>query len=100
MTTSFAVIVATKEGKVLDYAAPLEFPKEILREAGRFGYEIYSIVSTIVKELGYHMPRNITVKTSDYEITVFDRGDKLVFAIFTETSIPYSTDTNKVLAEA
>jgi predicted regulator of Ras-like GTPase activity (Roadblock/LC7/MglB family) len=99
MSTNFAVMVTTKDGKVLDYAAPLEFPKHILEEAAKFGFEIYSIVHTIVKELGYSMPRNITVKTSEYEVTVFDRGSRLVFAIFTEESVPSSTNTGKALAE-
>ncbi len=96
---NFAVAVATKDGKVLDYAAPLGFPRDTLIEAMKLGYEVYSIVDTIVRELGYKPPRNITVKTTEYEVTVFNRRDKLVFAVFTEPGIPVSTRSPAQLAE-
>ncbi len=100
MNYHFAIAVVTRDGKVLGYSAPMEITREELFNALKLGYDSYRIVEAVVKELGYKPPRNITVKTEDYEVTVFNRGTRFVIAVFREETIPVATTRSTALAEA
>ncbi len=100
MDYGFAVAVVSIDGKVLGYSAPLSMTKEELFNALKIGYDAFRVIDTIVKQLGYKSPRNITVKTEEYEVTVFNRGTKLVFAVIPEEHIPLGKTASTALAEA
>lgn len=100
MTSNFAVVVLDNEGRVIDYSAPLNMSYSLLREAVRLGYDMFRMVNIIVKEIGYEKPRNITVKMNDYEITVFDRGSKIVMIIFgNEHKVPVTQSVSEAVME-
>jgi hypothetical protein len=77
----FAVVVLDNDGNVLNYAIPLNMPYHIVKEAVALGRDVYRVVKTIVKELGYKRPRYITLRVDEYEVTVFDRTGKILIAI-------------------
>ncbi len=99
MDYGFAVAVVSMDGKVLGYSAPLSMTKEELFNALKLGYDAFRVINTIVKQLGYKSPRNITVKTDEYEVTVFNRGTKLVFTVVPEEQIPLGKGVSTALAE-
>ncbi len=84
----FAIVVLDRDGRVIDYSAPINMSFTLLREAFRLGYDVYRMISVIVKELGYEKPRNMTVKMNDYEVTIFDRGKYIVMAILSNVETP------------
>jgi hypothetical protein len=90
----FAVVVLDGDGNILNYAIPVAMPYHIVREAIALGRDIYRVIKTIVKELGYRRPKYITIKVDDYEVTVFDRVDRIVIAIL------YSGSSVQTLARA
>ncbi len=100
MDYGFAVAVVSVEGRVLGYSAPMSMTKEELFSALKLGYDSFRIIDTIVRQLGYKSPRNITVKTDEYEVAVFKRGPKLVMAVIPEERIPSSHGHSEALMEA
>jgi len=78
-----------KNGRVLNYSIPLEIPGDVVREAVGLSYDIFRLVNTITRELGYKPPRYITLNMNDYEVSVFDRYDKiLIVLIYRGLGIP------------
>ncbi len=91
LTTGFAVVIADMDGRVIDYSAPMNMSYSLLREAAKLGYDIFRMTLLITKELEYDPPRELSIKTDRYEITVFNRGNRLVIAIFAEVIEPPKT---------
>ncbi len=87
MATGFGVIVMNEEGKVIDYSLPPSMPHTLLKEAVSLGYDVYRMVKSIAKELGYRVPKNMTIKLDEYEVTVFSRYNRIVMAIIYEEKI-------------
>ncbi len=85
MSTALAVIVLDNEGRIIDYAAPLDIGFSRIKEATRIGFDIYRTVSFILKSLGYELPKNITIHYPDAEITVIPKGNHVVISITFET---------------
>lgn len=81
MDHGFGIIVLDNEGRIIDYAMPINIPYNIMKEAIGLGYDIYRVISTVVKELGYKLPRYITIKLNDYEVSLFKRSDKLILVV-------------------
>lgn len=81
MDHGFGIIVLDNEGRIIDYAMPINIPYNIMKEAIGLGYDIYRVISTVVKELGYKLPRYITIKLDDYEVSLFKRSDKLILVV-------------------
>lgn len=81
LSTSFGVVVLDENGRVVDYSIPIDMPVKLLKEATTLSYDVYRVIETIIKELGYSMPRYITLKLDNYEVTVFNRNSKLLVAI-------------------
>jgi predicted regulator of Ras-like GTPase activity (Roadblock/LC7/MglB family) len=97
----FAIVVLDRDGRVIDYSAPINMSFTLLREAFRLGYDVYRMINVVVKELGYEKPRNMTVKMDDYEVTIFDRGKYIVMAIFSNNvSPPVVRSGEKAIMEA
>ena len=95
LATGFAVVIADMDGRVIDYSAPMNMSYSLLREAAKLGYDLFRMTFLITKELEYDPPRELSIKTDRYEIMVFNRGNRLVIAIFTEVIEPpqtYSVD--------
>ncbi len=81
MSNGFGVVVLSSEGRIIDYSLPLNMPYTVMREAVSLGYDIYRVVNTVVEELGYKLPRYITIKLDDYEVSIFKRSNKLVIVV-------------------
>ena len=81
MSSGFGVIVLDNEGRVIDYSVPMGIPYNVMREAVSLGYDVYRVVNTIVKELGYKLPRYITVKLDEYEVSIFKRYGKILVVV-------------------
>jgi len=82
LTNGFAVIVLDEYGRIVDHAIPMDMPLNILKEATALSFDIYRVIETIVKQLGYSMPRYINLKLDNYEVTVFNRFNRIVIAVF------------------
>ena len=99
--TSFAVVVVDRDGRVIDYSAPMNMSYSLLKEATKLGYDLFRMTLLVSKELEYEPPRELSIKTNKYELTVFNRGNRLVIAIFAEVIEPPSMyGTDKVAVNA
>jgi predicted regulator of Ras-like GTPase activity (Roadblock/LC7/MglB family) len=97
----FAIVVLDRDGRVIDYSAPINMSFTMLREAFKLGYDVYRMINVIIKELGYEKPRNMTVKMDEYEVTIFDRGKYIVMAIFSNgESLSVTKSEEKAAMEA
>jgi len=81
MASALAVVVMDNEGRIIDYAAPLDIGFSKIKEATRIGFDIYRTVSFILKSLGYDLPKNITIHYPDTEIVVIPKGNHVVISI-------------------
>jgi len=89
----------SKNGRVLNYSIPLEIPGDVVKEAIGLSYDIFRIVNTITREFGYKPPRYITLNMNDYEVTVFDRYDKiLIVLIYREMRVPSTSISEYAVA--
>jgi len=90
MSEYFGVVVLNGSGEVIAASVPSEIPQQVLGEAIALARDVYRVVSVVSRELGYKMPRSMTLRTLDYEVTVFNRHDKLIVAVIFEDK---STDS-------
>ncbi len=88
MASALVVVVLDREGRVVDYVAPMELGFSKIKEATRIGYDIFRAVSFILKGLGYSMPKNMTIHYNDMDITVIPRESHVVVSITTEITEP------------
>ncbi len=81
MTSTLIVVVMDNEGRIIDYAAPLDIGFSKIKDATRIGFDIYRTVSFILKSLGYDLPKNITIHYPDTEIVVIPKENHVIISI-------------------
>jgi len=101
MSDYFGVVVLSESGEVIAASVPSEIPQQVLGEAVALARDVYRVVSAVSRELGYEMPRSISIKTLDYEVTVFNRYGKLVVAVVVEdkSAVSYVKQGELAVAE-
>ncbi len=87
MSKGFGVVLLDSDGRVVDYALPLEMPYTVLREAVSLGYDVYRVVNTVIGELGYKPPRHISIKLDNYEVSILKRPTGLLLVVFYEEPV-------------
>jgi len=102
MSEYFGVVVLSESGEVVAASVPSGIPQQVLGEAVALARDIYRVVSVVSRELGYKMPRSMSIKTPDYEVTVFNRHDKLVIAVIVEDKnvVSYVKQSELAVAES
>ncbi len=100
MDRGFYVIVLDREGRIIDYVAPLDLGFEKVKEAVQLGYEIYRAVTYVLKSLGYNGLKSMTLYQDSMEITILPRKTHIVLTVYSESTIPTSITENVVEAEA
>jgi len=87
LAENFGVVVIDENGRIIDYSVPTTMPYSLLKEAVSLSYDIYRTVKVITKELGYSIPKNMTIKLDSYEVTIFKRYNRIVIVIIYEEAI-------------
>jgi len=102
MSEYFGVVVLSESGEVIVASVPSEIPRQVLGEAVALARDIYRVVSVVSRELGYKMPRSISIRTLDYEVTVFNRHNRLVVAVIVEdkSGVSYVKQSELAVAES
>ncbi len=96
----FYVIVLDKEGRIIDYEAPLDLGFEKVKEAVQLGYEIYRAVTYVLRSLGYSELKSMTIYQDSMEIVILPRQTHIVLMVYSEATVPTGITENAVEAEA
>ncbi|MCD6488774.1 MAG: hypothetical protein J7K21_06075 [Desulfurococcales archaeon] len=81
MSGAVVIAVLDREGRIIDYVAPMNIGFSIIKESIQVGYDIYRTIEFITKNLGFKVPKNITVNYMDQEITVIPRRNSIIVSI-------------------
>lgn len=77
----FGLVVVSDSGGVLNKVVSPNMPKEVIDEAVTLGRDLYRILETVASELGYEIPRTVTLKLDEYDLVLIRKKGKLVIAI-------------------
>jgi len=84
LNAELGIVILDQAGNTIYHAISPKIPGSVVKEAVLLGYDIYRVIAGITGELGYSLPKSVSVKMSEYEIIILKRGNRVVLALIYE----------------